>query len=206
MNGRQGRLARGGQQDQNAGMRPWTVLALLCWLPAAPLAGEITVYRCVDGKGQVTLQDEPCPAGQQQSARNLQRPVDAPPQPLPEPTPEPEPAPAPLALPRPAPPPLYVCTSYDGIVRESESYDPNPRCEPIVLYHPRADRLPPEWQTACRWVEDSCVRLTAAESCERYRRKLREAQSLLRQAFSDTQAYRRSEVARLSRIVDDSCR
>ena len=32
------------------------------------------------------------------------------------------------------PPPMYHCISYDGIERLQRKYDPNPRCEPLVLY------------------------------------------------------------------------
>lgn len=195
---------------ENAGMRLIAACVLLVLLPVGSARAQesITVYRCVDAKGRVTLQDEPCPAGQEQSKRSMTRPQDAPPAPPPTVTPaaEPAPAPPPPRLPLPPPPPLYVCTSYDGIERESESYDPNPRCEPIVLYHPRPQQLPPEWQTACRWVEDSCVRLSESEACERFKRKQREAQSAARHAFSDTAAYRKSELRRLTRIVEENCR
>lgn len=185
-----------------------TVL-LLCVRPAQ--AQALTVYRCVDAKGAVSLQDDACPAGQQQTKLVRQRPVDAPPRPeTPKPAPPATPAPIVVEIastPATAPPPaLYECTSYDGIVRESESYDPNPRCEPIVLYHPRARELPPEWQAACRWVEDSCVRLSDTQACARFVRKQREAKSAIQHAFSDTEAYRKSELARLTQIVERSCR
>lgn len=189
-----------------------SVLLALLFVGTTRAQETITVYRCVDAKGRVTLQDEPCPAGMEQSKRSMTRPQDAPPAPPAPPpatvaTPEPEPAPLPTpSRPLLPPPPLYVCTSYDGIERESESYDPNPRCEPIVLYHPRPQQLPPEWQAACRWVEDSCVQLTESEACERFRRKQREAESAARHAFSDTVAYRKSELRRLTRIVEENCR
>lgn len=197
---------------ENADMRLISASVLFALLLVGGVAAQetITVYRCVDAKGRVTLQDEPCPAGQDQSKRSMTRPQDAPPAPQPTPATSPPPettaASPPVRLPSPPPPPLYVCTSYDGIERESESYDPNPRCEPIVLYHPRPQQLPPEWQSACRWVEDSCVRLSEAEACERFRRKQREAESAARHAFSDTAAYRKSELRRLTRIVEDNCR
>ncbi len=189
---------------------PTLVLSLALLTSASALAGELTVYRCVDAKGRVTLRDDPCDPGQQQSARTMTKPVDAPPKPA-APKSTPPPAPSPVIAPAPppariAPPPLYECTSYDGIVRESESYDPNPRCEPIVLYYPQPQQLPPSLQTACRWVEDSCVRLSEVEACARFEAKHRKAQSDARHAFSDTAAYRKSELQRLRQLLDESCR
>lgn len=168
----------------------------------------VTVYRCVDAKGRVTLQDDPCPAGTQSSTRQMQRPKDVPAKPatppatkpLPEPVVERRRAPPPLL----APPPMYRCTSYDGIERYSESYDPNPRCEPMVLYYdPR--QLGPELSRACQWVEDSCVRLSDPAACDVWKKKRKEAQSAALHAFSDTATYRKSEVERIGQIVDESC-
>lgn len=185
-------------------------LAILLLCVGASRAEQITVYRCVDAKGGISLQDDPCPAGSQQSERSMTRPTDAPPLPAtPRAAPEPEAAPpaapvddGPYLIP---PPPMYICTSYDGKTRESEVYDPNPRCEPMVLYYPYPHRLTPEQARTCRWVEDSCVRLSDAEACERFQRRQREAVSAARHAFSDTMAYRKSELARLTQIVSESC-
>lgn len=169
---------------------------------------DITVYRCVDGKGHVSLQDDPCPPGSQQTARDMLRPKDAPPallvRPLvaeAKPVPKPEPTPR-VQVP---PPPLYRCTSYDGIVRDSEVYDPNPRCEPLALYFPDAKHLTAQQAGACRWVQDSCVRLSDSAACARYEAKRRDADEAARFAFSDTMAYHRSELERLTQIVEDSC-
>ena len=58
----------------------------------------------------------------------------------------------------------------------------------------------------CRWVEDSCVRLDDASACEVFKKKLDQAESDALHAFSDTAAYRKSEVERLKQIVRESCR
>ena len=100
---------------------------------------------------------------------------------------------------------MYLCTSYDAIQRYSESYDPNPRCEPMVLYYPYPNNLTPAQALSCRWVEDSCVRLSDRDACERWRAKRTEAASLLQRAFTDTQQYRRSELARINQIIAESC-
>ena len=196
-------------------MRAFVLSLLACVLVVAAqrdsrAAGEITVFRCVDAKGAVTLQDKPCPKSSTAStSREMVRPKDAPPRPVAKPRQEDVADVEPVVddgwryEPEP-PPPMYLCTSYDGIERESEQYDPNPRCEPIVLYHPNAEYLSPSYQRACQWVEDSCVRLSDREACAQWRVRQKEAFSLAQRAFSDTIEYRRSELARINQIVDES--
>ncbi|GAB2668096.1 DUF4124 domain-containing protein [Arenimonas aestuarii] len=171
-----------------------------------PAGGQdITVYRCTDDQGRVMLQDEPCPPGQVQQQRSMAQPKDPPPRPAP---PAPAPAPAPAETPREptpvffAPPPLYQCTSYDGDIRFSENYDPNPRCVPLAVLGYDAGA----YGAVCRWVEDSCVRLDDASACDQFKKMLGQAKSDALHAFSDTAAYRKSEVERLTQIVRESCR
>ena len=186
-------------------------LAGVC-VPRVFAADDVTIYRCVDAKGVVAIQDKPCGKDQAQSAREMVRPKDAPPRPRPT-TPEPvasEPPPAPQPQweyepEREPPPPMYVCTSYDGIVRESEQYDPNPRCEPLALYYPNAERLTPQQAGACRWVRDSCVLLSEEETCARFRVNRKKAVSEAMHADSTTQPYRDSELARITQILRDHC-
>jgi len=193
-------------------MRPWFAasLASLLILVGPSAADELTVYRCEDAGGRITLQDEPCPGGQQQSARSMVRPRDPPPAP-----PAADPAPAPVeaglppaargyALPYP-PPPLFQCTDFDGSVRFSEDYDPNTRCVPLPVlgYDVRGSSAA---AGTCRWVTESCLRLDDGAACDQFKRKLRQARSDALHAFSDTAAYRKSEVLRLDAIVSESCR
>ena len=192
-----------------------------CWIATLLLAGQpnaraadstVTIYRCVDAKGRVSLQDDPCPKDSaQESARSMVRPQDPPTRPASNQTPPATVTPAPPETgipyePPPPPPPMYQCTSYDGIVRESEVYDPNPRCEPLAFFYPNARHLTPAQAGACRWIEDSCVRLSDEQSCALFRQKKKEAASALLHTFSDTEAYRKSELQRLTQIVDESCR
>ena len=100
---------------------------------------------------------------------------------------------------------MYRCTSYDGIERYSEQYDPNPRCEPYVLYYPYPNLLTPAQALTCRWVEDSCVRLSDSAACARWKVMRKDAVSALQRSFSDTAVYRKSELERLTQIVEDSC-
>ena len=102
---------------------------------AKPASSTVTVYRCTDAGGKQGLRDTPCPKGQQQQAREMLRPQDAPkPKPVPVPTPVPGPvAPAPevrtvyLAPPRP----MYECTTPDGDRYTSEDGVGNPRWVPL---------------------------------------------------------------------------
>ncbi len=196
---------------ENPAMRArwWPSLAILLIAVGPAAADEVTVYRCQDDKGRVSLQDEPCPAGQSESTRNMVRPRDPPPRPAPaEPAPEtsagPPPPPAIEWSPYP-PPPLFQCTDYDGEVRYSEHYDPSTRCVPLSVlgYDLRGS---PQAATTCRWVQESCLQLDDASACDRFEAKLKQARSDALHAFSDTAAYRKSEVQRLERIVNDSCR
>ena len=175
--------------------------------------GTVTVHRCTDARGQVTLQDDPCPPGSQEQTREMTRPkdppvssksvrvADTPAMPQPELLSADEPPPR---LPIP-PPPMYKCTSYDGDERFSESYDPNPRCEPLVIYYPYPNQLTPQQALSCRWVEDSCVRLSDRTACQRWLQMRKDAESAVLRSFSDTAAYRKSELARLKQIVAESC-
>lgn len=177
--------------------------------PAEP--GKVTVYRCVDAKGKVSLQDSPCAKSSQQETREMLRPKDAPPvkkiivaRPAPVIA---EPAPVVNYEPYIPPPVLYQCTNYDGKVRDSETYDPNPRCEPLWALGYHEEYLPFEQRgKLCRWVEDSCVRYEGDALCNRWKAKQKQAESDLKYAFSDTLAYRKSELARINQIVRTSCR
>ena len=198
---------------ENAGMRAlgWTSLAILMFAVGPSGAEEITVYRCQDRQGVVSLQDEPCPAGQSESSRSMVRPVDPPPRQAPPPQTAPAtdedagPAPPPYAAaPLYAPPPLFQCTDYDGEVRYSEDYDPNRRCVPLPVlgYDVRGSA---QGAASCRWVSESCLRLDDEAACAQFRARLKVARSNALHAFSDTAAFRKSEVVRLERIVQESC-
>jgi hypothetical protein len=191
---------------------PLLLVPFVAWLAlaGADVAGEdITIFRCVGDKGAISLQDKPCAKGTEQTSREMVRPKDAPPRKLPEVARVDDLPPPPEAWeylpPRSPPPPMYVCTSYDGIVRESEVYDPNPRCEPLVLYYPEPERLSRRFQQSCRWVEDSCVRLSDEQSCERWRANRKKAASEALHADSSMQGYRDSELRRIEQILEDHC-
>ena len=182
-------------------------LAIFLFTVGPAATQDIVVYRCQDAGGRVTLQDEPCAAGQRQSERRMVRPQDPAPRPAAATAVEVKPAaaapPTPY-LPYP-PPPLFQCTDYDGQVRFSEDYDPNTRCVPLAVlgYDVRGSA---QGAGSCRWVSESCLRLDDGSACEKFKTRLKVARSNALHAFSDTASFRKSEVVRLERIVDESCR
>ncbi|GAB2488866.1 DUF4124 domain-containing protein [Arenimonas alkanexedens] len=185
-------------------------LASLLAFVGPSAAGEMTVYRCQDAAGRITLQDEPCPGDQQQSTRSMVRPRDPPPAAPAPPARDPKPVDTPPVteagqwLPYP-PPPLFQCTDFDGSVRFSEDYRPNTRCVPLPVlgYDVRGSSAA---AGSCRWVTESCLRLDDDSACEQFKRMLKTARSDALHAFSDTAAYRKSELQRIDAIVSESCR
>jgi len=120
-------------------MRPFPTACLLAALllcaDGARTAEPVTVYRCTDASGHVTLGDTPCAQGSKEQVRTLQRPVD---RPLPAPVePAPVPAtpapadPAPQVVAVRAPQPMYECTTPDGERYTSDSGEGNPRWVPL---------------------------------------------------------------------------
>ena len=181
----------------------------VCISANAAEQATVKVYRCVDAKGKVSLQDAPCAKSSTQETREMLRPKDAPlvkkntPTKL-APTVPVQPA-AQAYVPMDPPPVLYQCTNYEGKTRDSENYDPNPRCEPLWAQGYRMQYLPPEQRATCSWVQDSCVRYEGKALCDRWKEKQKQAQSDLRYAFSDTTAFRKSDLARITQIVRNSC-
>lgn len=111
---------------------PALLLATCAGLVSPCAADEVTVYRCVDARGQVTLGDVPCSKGSQEQVRAMQRPKDG--------TPLPAAAPVPVAQAQVAPPqvvtvrtpqPMYECVTPDGERYTSETGDGNPRWVPL---------------------------------------------------------------------------
>ena len=200
--------------------------------PAKP-AATVTVYRCTSATGKVSLQDAPCPAGQAQQARQMQRPVDAPARPV---SSSPVPPPAPVAVPPArdvvylAPPrPLYECVTPDGERYTSDDGRGNPRWVPLWTLgipaarrpmpgggigspappsHPAPsphDRLRPLVGGGGTCVRDDCAILPPAEACAR----LRDRRAVLRTRFFNAQEKERdalrTEERALNARLDNDC-
>ncbi|HET6604715.1 MAG TPA: DUF4124 domain-containing protein [Xanthomonadaceae bacterium] len=178
-------------------------------------AQTITLYRCTDAAGAVAFQDGPCGPGHEQQKLEMAQPQPPPEPPPPvvdphatlsaEPAPPPEPLPA--APSRPPPPPLWRCRGLDKEPYFSEIATPPPRCLPLAAMGYDTRRLPAQLQGSCQNVYDQCVPLGGRELCRGWKSLLEQAQSLLRTAFSNTQAERQAEVDRLAGIIGGSrCR
>ncbi len=122
-------------------MKRWTLSCCLALLslpaPAAspPAAsGDVTIYRCVDSSGRLSLGDAPCAADQRQQVLSMQRPQDPAPRSVPAAS---TPAPAAAAPPgevrivRVQPPqPMYECVTAEGERYTSDTGEGNPRWVP----------------------------------------------------------------------------
>jgi hypothetical protein len=120
---------------------PVAIAALLILVAAAPMAhaaDTVTIYRCTNAAGHLTVRDTPCPKDQKQQTRTMLRPKDAPvaPRIAPRPVPIRE---RPVYAPEPSPPsgylaplrPMYECTTADGETYTSDTGDGNPRWVPL---------------------------------------------------------------------------
>jgi len=90
-------------------------------------AEDVTIYRCTDAAGRVSIGDVPCPPSARQEVRSMVRPVDGTPPPAapvpatpPAPQPQPQPQPVQYVVRAPAQP-LYECVRPDGSTYESDT-------------------------------------------------------------------------------------
>jgi len=110
------------------------LLILAGALPTALGADEVTIYRCTDAAGHLTLRDTPCASNQKQQTRTMLRPRDATTPPV-RPTPVRQPVAEPGVVPRTlvvrASRPLYECIPPDGDPYTSDSPEGHPRWVPL---------------------------------------------------------------------------
>lgn len=118
------------------------LLVLIAASSCAIAADEVTIYRCTDTSGHLTLGDTPCRKDQKQQTRTMLRPKDAPRTKANSPM-----APIPrdgMQAPRivvvHAPRPLYECIPEDGEPYTSDSGEGRPRWVPLwTLGYPGSD-------------------------------------------------------------------
>ncbi len=156
-----------------------TVLALC---PRAHADNDITIYRCVDASGAVTLQnDVPCPKGSQQTLRKIGvlptlpappaavvKPPAAPPAPPPV-------APAPEPLVRTAPPALFQCRTWDERDYLGETAEPPATCAPVQsIGIDGSTELAAG--TTCEMRQDTCAGVPAEQLCASWKKRVDEAE------------------------------
>lgn len=210
-------------------MRLLWCLALLV-LTGAAQAQQVTIYRCTDASGALTVQnDVPCPKGSKQDKRvigsvptvstppSFVTPIAGPPVPPPAPpsaapnTPPAAPVPpsAPPATPkdnavagdRLPPPTLFECRTFDNDRYLSDKGDQPERCAPLQTVGVNGG---PSAGAACQMVTDQCQRVADGALCESWRQRLRQAESQLRFGPADQRAGAQADVERMSRIVRES--
>jgi hypothetical protein len=109
-------------------------MALPLAAPTAQAADPVTIYRCTDAKGRLTLRDSPCNKGERQEARSMLRPKDAPPRPpLPAPAAPPSVAvaPPPQVIIVNTPRPLYECVTPENTRYLSDTPEGRARWVPL---------------------------------------------------------------------------
>jgi hypothetical protein len=168
--------------------------AALAWLvlqPPVHAQAGVTIYRCTDASGALTIQnDSPCPPGQRQTVQHID-----PPPPLPSYTPREERMPAIVAIERErreaaiaaavpppvpeeertAPPPLFQCTTWDQETYVTEDETPAERCAPLQLVG--LDGRPLAGMAgACEKRRDTCQAVPEEALCRTWRRRVDEAE------------------------------
>jgi hypothetical protein len=161
------------------------LLAAVLYAPAFA-QNNITIYRCVDASGAVTLQnDVPCPKGSQQTVRQVGvlPTLPAPPaavikahaaSPAPQAAP-PAPAPPAPVVARAAPPALYQCRTWDERDYIGDTAEPPATCAPVqsVGIDGSAELGA---GTSCEMRQDTCVAVPAEKLCASWKKRVDEAE------------------------------
>lgn len=138
--------ARQGVQDARMFRLRYLLAAALIAVTASVAAADVTIYRCTDAQGRLTLRDTPCRKGERQQTREMLRPTDPAPRPAAKvAAPATSATPAYSAPPRVvvvnAPRPLYECVTDDGDRYTSDNAEGNLRWVPLaVLGYPMFPR------------------------------------------------------------------
>jgi hypothetical protein len=192
-------------------------------LPQPAPAQDVTIYRCVDARGHLTLRDTPCGKDQKQEQRTMQRPQDAPRR-APA-TSDAEPvadesyderydAPAEREVYITPPRPLYECITPDGMRYTSDTGEGNPRYVPLwTLGYPQYSfggmNVGPNYVgaygNAQTFVQDTCYQLPPAEVCDRTRDRRDEIRRRFFNAMPTERDVLRVEERSLNARLDNDC-
>lgn len=201
----------------------------LCFVLPLIAHAQVTVYRCTDSFGAVTLQNgTPCPKGSKQEKRTVEpaQSVATPapvtllpvtPQPPSAPqtqaqaptqtraTPDPLPAATLPESERLPPPPLYQCNTVDQDSYLSDVPDPPQRC--VRLNTTGLDGNASNGAgEACAMVSDQCQRIPDGQACDAWKRRVREAEAAWKFARADSAEKNKAEYERIARVaVETTC-
>ncbi len=189
------------------------LLAAAMCLPAHA-QDDMTIYRCVDPSGAVTLQnDVPCPKGSQQSVRKVGvLPTMSLPAAAAVPAAAPAPvavsalpvpaAPAPAPVARTAPPALFMCRTWDDRDYLGDTAEPPATCVPV-----QGMGIDGTTATAagssCEMRRDVCTAVSVEQLCARWKKRVDEAE--FRWKFGGGRNDdRKLEFERLARVYRDT--
>ena len=186
-------------------------------------AQDVTIYRCVDAKGHLTLRDTPCAKDQKQEARTMTRPQDAPRKST-KPAASEAPPPREVADTQVAsresylapPRPLYECITPDGMAYTSDTSEGNPRWVPLwTLGYPARGLIGsnfsgptfigPNTYGAGTYVRDTCYMLPPADVCARTRDRRDEIRKRFFNAQPSERDVLRVEERTLNARLDNDC-
>ncbi len=191
---------------------------VLSGLGIAPVAAQqgMTIYRCVDPAGAVTLQnDVPCPKGSQQTMRKVGALPTLPTLPSPAPVSPPRPATPPPAGPPPAiveapsasrertpPPPLFQCRTWDDRDYLGDTAEPPATCVPLSTVGIDGSSALAAG-SACEMRQDACIAVPAEQLCAAWKKRLDEAEFRWKFGGARNDA-RKAEYDRVAKIYRES--
>ncbi len=101
------------------------------------------------------------------------------------------------------PPVLYECRTYNDDSYLSEIGTPQQRC--VALTTTGLGGIPAAGAgDACEMKTDECARVPDGALCDRWRQRLREAESAVRFGAAEDLGFAEAEVQRIGRIVRES--
>lgn len=148
---------------------------------------DMTIYRCVDPSGAVSLQnDTPCPKGSQQTVRKVGVLPTLPTLPalpaaskpaVPKPTAAAiPPAPAPgVPIARSPPPPLFLCRTWDERDYFGDIAEPPATCVPVQAMGIDGTSELAAGST-CEMRQDACAPIAAEQLCTAWKKRVDEAE------------------------------
>ncbi|WP_171891070.1 DUF4124 domain-containing protein [Xanthomonas axonopodis pv. vasculorum] len=205
----------------------------LSMMALGSLAGaqEVTIYRCTDPAGALTVQNMPCPKGMQQQKKLMTAPAAVPfapggaanpapahavpaaqaraaaqaaaPGPAAPATPAAPPAPTVTSTSTLPPPPLFECTAHDNGRYFTEDREPATRCLPMQTTN-LAGGPATGGGSACEVVTDRCAPVPDQSLCEAWRKRAEQAESTWRFSDEAQSAERKQRYAQMRRVLDES--